>query len=65
MSEEHAVSRRASLKSLGTVGAALVLGGPAAAAAPQGEPNAVASTRDKQPTSVVDVASGRFMKGHS
>lgn len=64
MSEEHAVSRRASLKSLGAVGAALVLGGPAAAAAPQGEPKA-ASTQDKQPTSVVDVASGRFMKGHS
>lgn len=64
MSDRHVVSRRASLKSLGTVGAALVLGGPAAAAR-QGEPKAAASTQDKQPTSVVDVATGRFVKGHS
>lgn len=64
MSEEHAVSRRASLKSLGTAGAVLVLGGPVAAVA-QGDPKAAASTQGAQPANVVDVATGRFMKGHS
>ena len=64
MSEVHAVSRRASLKSLGAVGAVLVLGGPRAGA-PQADPKPAGSTQDKQPASVVDVAAGRFVKGHS
>lgn len=64
MSEEYAVSRRASLKSLGAVGAVLVLGGPAAAAR-QADPKPAGSAQDKQPANVVDVAAGRFMKGHS
>ncbi len=64
MSEEHSVSRRASLKSLGAVGAVLVLGGPAAAAR-QAEPKPAAGNQDKQPINVVEVAAGRFTKGHS
>ena len=64
MSEEHSVSRRASLTSLGAVGALLVLGGPAAAA-PQAGPKPAAGNQDKQPVDVVEVAAGRFMKGHS
>ncbi len=64
MSQEHSVSRRASLKSLGAVGAVLALGGPAAAAR-QATPKPAGGTQDKQTVNVVDVATGRFMKGHS
>ena len=63
MSEEHRVSRRASLKSLGAAGAVLVLGGRTAAR--QAEPKPAAGAEAKQAANVVDVATGRFMKGHS
>ncbi len=58
---QETVSRRGSLKTLGAAGAALVLGGPAAAAS-QAQP---AGGPDRQPTNVVDVATGRFAKGYS
>ena len=64
MSQEHLVSRRASLKSLGVAGAALAIGGPAIAAQ-QTESKPTGSGQDKQTLSVVDVATDRFMKGHS
>ncbi len=72
MSEEHTVSRRASLKSLGVMGAAAVLG-PAVAAQTPVEPKPVQSDQPKQPANdqakqpinVVDVAADRFVKGHS
>ncbi len=65
MSEEQSgVSRRASLKCLGAAGAVLVLGGTAAAAR-QGDPKPAAGSQDKQAVNVVDVATGRFAKGHS
>ncbi len=65
MSHEHSVSRRASLKSLGAVGAVVVLGGPAAAAPQGGEPRSAAASQSKPTVNVVDVAIDRFTKGHS
>ncbi len=76
MSDEHCVSRRASLKSLGAVGAAIVLGGGAAASQqvgtkpqaetkPQVEPKPAKSDPEKPAGSVVDVAATRMTKGHS
>ena len=64
MSDEHCVSRRASLKSLGAMGAVMALGGPAAAS-PQADPKPVKGDQAKPPVNVVDVATGRFAKGHS
>ena len=64
MSEKHSVSRRASLKSLGAMGTVLVLGG-AGAAARQAEPTSAGRVQNKQAGNVVDVAAGRFTKGHS
>ncbi len=64
MRQEHSISRRASLKSLGAVGAAVVLGGPAVAAA-QSELKSAGSAQEKGPVNVVDVATDRFTKGHS
>ncbi len=64
MSQELSVSRRASLKSLGVAGAALVLGRPATAAR-QAEPRPAGVYQDKQPANIVDVATSRFVKGHS
>ncbi len=64
MSEEHSVSRRASLKSLGVMGAAAILG-PAVAAQTPADPKPVQSDQPKQPANVVDVAADRFTKGHS
>lgn len=64
MSEEHSVSRRASLKSLGAMGAAIVCGG-AAATPRQAEPKPARSDQGKQAVNVVDLALGRFAKGHS
>lgn len=64
MSREHSVSRRESLKSLGAAGAVLVLGGPAAAAR-QAEQKTTVSAQNTQPVNVADVATGRFLKGHS
>ncbi len=62
MSDEHSVSRRATLKGLGAMGAVIALGGGAAAQAP-GEPKPAG--KDKQAATVVDVATARFAKGHS
>ena len=64
MSQEHPVSRRASLKSLGTMGAVLVLG-QAARTSGQTEPKPPAVNQGKPTVDVVDVAMGRFAKGHS
>lgn len=64
MSEEHRVSRRAGLKSLGAMGAVMVLGGPAAGA-PQGDSKPARSDQAKPTLNVVEVATGRFAKGHS
>ncbi len=63
MSQEHSVSRRASLRSLGVAGAALVLGGPAASG--RAEHRSAANDQDKPPVDAVDVATNRFVKGHS
>jgi hypothetical protein len=63
MSEEHSVSRRASLKSLGAMGAAIVLGGGVAATPRQAEPKA--SDQGKSVVNVADLAVARFGKGHS
>ncbi len=64
MNEEQSVSRRATLKGLGVVGAAMVIGGAAPAAAARllspGEDG-----QDKQATNPVDVAADRFQKGFS
>ncbi len=65
MSEEHAVSRRASLKTIGAIGAAIAIGGPAAVAQAPVKPPAVAAGSDKQPTDLVEVAADRMTKGHS
>jgi hypothetical protein len=63
MSEEHCVSRRASLKRLGAMGAAVALGGVAAAQAPaESKP---AGNQDKPPVNPVDLAADRFTKGHA
>ncbi len=64
MAENHSMSRRASLKSLGTMGAVVVLGGVAAAQAPA-EVKPAARAQDKPPLSVVDLAVDRFTKGHA
>lgn len=64
MSRDLCLSRRASLKSLGTMGAAVLLGAPAAAQRPA-DPKPAAADKDKQPVNVVEVAAGRMAKGHS
>jgi hypothetical protein len=64
MSEGHSVSRRASLKSLGVIGAAVVFGGAASAQVPA-ESKPAGSAKDKPPVNVVDLAADRFAKGHS
>jgi hypothetical protein len=64
MSQESSVSRRASLKSLGAVGASIALGGPAAAMR-QAEPRPAPAGQEKPRVDIVDVATGRFAKGHS
>jgi hypothetical protein len=46
------------------MGAAAVLG-PAVAAQTPAEPKAVKSDQPKQPANVVEVATDRFVKGHS
>ncbi len=62
MSEEHGVSRRESLKSLGTMGAVIALGGVAAAQSPAAPKPAAGAG---QSVDVVEVAAGRMAKGHS
>ena len=64
MGEEHSVSRRASLKSLGAMGTVMVLGG-GAALARQAEPGLAGSLQGKKTVNVVDLAVARFGKGHS
>ncbi len=64
MHDEHRVSRRASLKGLGAMGAAMVLGGPASAQVPSDAKPAKA-TQDKPAINVVDLAADRFAKGHA
>ena len=63
MSQDHSVSRRASLKTLGAAGAALVLVGPSAA--PRAEATAACDTQARPSAGSVDVAIERFAKGHS
>jgi C_GCAxxG_C_C family probable redox protein len=65
MSEKRSVSRRASLKSLGAVGAVMVFGGAAEASAALAEPKPAKSDKDKQAVNAVDLAIARFGKGHS
>ncbi len=65
MSEEHSMSRRASLKSLGAIGAAMVLGAaPVDSAQSEAKP-AAKGDRDSQAVSVVDAAVERMSKGYS
>ncbi len=64
MDNEHRMSRRASLKGLGTLGAAVVLGEVAAAQNPA-DPKPAAPAQGKTSASVVDVAVDRFTKGHA
>lgn len=63
MSDEHRVSRRASLKGLGAMGAAMALGGVAAAQAPAGAKPS--GSEEKPVLNVIDVAADRFAKGHA
>ncbi len=64
MRDEHSVSRRATLKSLGAMGAVIVLGGASAAQSPA-PPKETKSDQSKPAGSPVDVATDRFSKGHS
>ncbi len=63
MNDEHAVSRRASLKILGATGAAMALGGVAAAQSPVD--GTAPAGQDKPATNAVDLAVDRFSKGHA
>jgi len=65
MSEEHSLSRRASLKTLGAVGAAMVIGGAAEASGPPADPKPATSDKDQQAVNAVDLAVARLGKGHS
>jgi C_GCAxxG_C_C family probable redox protein len=65
MSEEHFVSRRASLKGLGAVATAAVFGGATEAAGASSEPKLATSEQDKQAVNAVELAVARFGKGHS
>jgi hypothetical protein len=64
MSDEHRVSRRASLKGLGVLGVAVALGASSAAQSPA-EPRRAAGDQDKPGANPVDLAVDRFSKGHS
>ncbi len=65
MSEEHSMSRRASLKGIGAIGAAMVLGAaPVDLAQSEAKP-ATKGEKDKQAVNVVDVAADRMSKGYS
>lgn len=61
MSRECRLSRRSSLKGLGTIGALTLLGGAAAGTAPAAESQAAGQKADNP----VDLAVARFGKGHS
>ncbi len=62
MSKEHSMSRRASLKSLGAMGAAIVLSAAPVDAQSEARP-ATKGDKDKQAVSVVEVAADRMSKG--
>ena len=65
MNHKCPVSRRASLKSLGVVGAAMVFGGAAEASAPPPEPKTTESDQAKRAVNAIDLAVARLGKGHS
>jgi len=65
MSEKCHWSRRSSLKGLGALGAATLLGGVAAGTSPAAESQAPAKAPAKPGASPVEVAVARFGKGHS
>ncbi len=65
MSEEHSMSRRASLKSLGAMGGAMVFGAARVGSAQSEAKPATNGDKDKQAENVVDVAVDRMSKGHS
>ncbi len=65
MSEEHSMSRRASLKSLGAMGGAMVFGAARVGSAQSEARPATKGGEDKQAVNVVDVAVDRMSKGHS
>jgi C_GCAxxG_C_C family probable redox protein len=65
MSVNQPVSRRASLKSLGVVGAAMVFNRATEASAPPAEAKTAKSDHAKPTANAVDVAVARFGKGHS
>ncbi len=64
MSNEHPVTRRATLKGLGAMGATIALAG-ARAAAQQTDSKPARSDQDKSRANAVDVAADRFAKGYS
>ena len=64
MRDEHSVSRRASLRGLGAMGAVIVLGGASAAQTPA-QPKPTKSDQEKPVANPVDLATDRFAKGHS
>jgi C_GCAxxG_C_C family probable redox protein len=63
MSEEHGVSRRATLKGLGAMSAAMVFGG--AAFPLHAEPTPAGGDQNKDGVNVVELAVDRMAKGHS
>lgn len=65
MNEQSSVSRRSSLKSLGAMGAAMILGRAAAASPLPEEPNAEETKPADEATNAVDVASARFKKRYT
>jgi C_GCAxxG_C_C family probable redox protein len=64
MSSQQRVSRRSSLKNLGAMGAAAILGGATAAPLAAAEPDAH-KTKSKDVADPADLALARFAKGHS
>ncbi len=65
MSKEHSMSRRASLKSLGAMGAAMVFGAARIGSAQSEVKPATKGDKDKQAVNVADVAVERMSRGHS
>ncbi len=65
MSEEHSMSRRASLKSLGAMGGAMAFGAARVGSAQSEAKPATKGDKDKQAVNVVDVAVDRMSKGHT
>ena len=65
MNEQCSVSRRSSLKNLGAMGAAMILGRAAAASPLPEEPNAEETKPADEATNAVDVATARLKKGYT